>query len=71
MAVAEIANIFNTLDKLTDNQLRMVKGYATDLLAERATERARVRKNMQNVPEAVATGQRTAVSSKTPEGQRG
>lgn len=67
MAAADVAKIFDTIDQLTDNQLRMVKAYASDLLAERATQRGMARRALQNVPPQIATETKTDAGRRSPQ----
>ena len=55
MGTADIANVFRTLDSLTENQLRMVRQYAADLLSEKKTARLMASRRLQNAPAAEAS----------------
>lgn len=52
MASADIKKLFDMLDAMTDNQLRMVAAYTRDLAQERRTERAMLPRQQRNVDAA-------------------
>lgn len=58
--------VFDACDNLTDNQLRIVAGYARDLLQDRRQERAMAHRQAQNAPDPTVAQSEAAAERKKP-----